>query len=693
MRLKTTTQLLLTALAFVLSLNALGQDRPPAEIARTILAFYDPKVHKDIYFTNIHQSAEVVLNHLGLKVRYRSILEPLPDQNQMKNVRGILTWFTNPDAVPDPNTYCHWLKKQMEGGIKLAILGHFGVLKEKNAGLSPACQAMFNTLGGRYGAEYFENPYFLKVVTLDPSMVAFERKLSLTEGLTYALIKPTGRPDTHVYLEIARTDLGDSASSLVFTTDRGGYAHTSFVIYENHEIDRRQWRLNPFAFFAEAYDVTHLPKIDTTTINGKRIFYSHIDGDGIFNISNIDKRSFSGEIIYENIIKKYRGVPITASLITGYFDLKRFHTERTKQLYRKIFSLSHVAPASHSYAHPLKWSKKTLALDIPGYEFDAQTEILGSVIMMRKLLATLRIPKPTTLFLWTGDCLPDASEIRNASRFDLLNMNGGDSRFDRRYNSYSYLFPLGILRKGLLQVYSSGANENVYTNLWQGPYYGYRLVTETFQNTETPIRIKPINVYYHFYSGEHQASLTALKKVYDFALAQDIFPIVAGTYPKIVSDFFDAKIYKISNGYKFIHHGWVRTVRYDHTTKNVDIARSKGVLGFNHYQDSLYVFLNEGTEHEIVLTEKQPATPYVISASFEIKDFKGCQDQVTFRKKGWYRSQLTLGGLRKNRTYLVKTDGESIQSRTNDQGILDVAFSSAENDGPFRQTRISLVPD
>jgi hypothetical protein len=38
--------------------------------------------------------------------------------------------------------------------------------------------------------------------------------------------------------------------------------------------------------------------------------------------------------------------------------------------------------------------------------------------------------------------------------------------------------------------------------------------------TEKPYRIKPINIYYHFYSGSKLAAFNALKEVYDWAIKQ-----------------------------------------------------------------------------------------------------------------------------------------------------------------------------
>ena len=55
---------------------------------------------------------------------------------------------------------------------------------------------------------------------------------------------------------------------------------------------------------------------------------------------------------------------------------------------------------------------------------------------------------------------------------------------------------LGLERDGLFQVFAPNQNENVYTNEWRGPFYGFERVIETFEFTETPRRLKPINIYF-----------------------------------------------------------------------------------------------------------------------------------------------------------------------------------------------------
>jgi hypothetical protein len=117
-------------------------------------------------------------------------------------------------------------------------------------------------------------------------------------------------------------------------------------------------------------------------------------------------------------------------------------------------------------------------------------------------------------------------------------MNGGDTFITRSRASLTAVRSHGIFKKGNLQVYAPITNENLYTNLWRGPFYGFERVIETFSMTETPRRLKAVDIYYHTYSASKPASLTALHQVYGWALKQPLHPVFASEYIRKVHDFY-----------------------------------------------------------------------------------------------------------------------------------------------------------
>ena len=109
-------------------------------------------------------------------------------------------------------------------------------------------------------------------------------------------------------------------------------------------------------------------------------------------------------------------------------------------------------------------------------------------------------------------------------------MNGGEKVITASSDIWTGIAPIGINKGGNYQVYAPNQNENMYTNEWTGPFYGYANVIETFERTDKPIRFKPVAIYYHSYSGSKEASLKALKKVYDWALERELYNVFVSEY-------------------------------------------------------------------------------------------------------------------------------------------------------------------
>lgn len=664
-------------------------------IKRKILAIYNPKEIKDnvkdIFNAKIHRNMELPLNHLGLYVDYITVSDPLPSVEEMKNYRGIITWFEHSDALPNANLYCRWLDKIINNGLKVAIIGHPGIQANPYGTVPVECQKPLAKIGFRLLGHYSENPFFWEIQSKNAEMVEYERKIALTDHLDLSIVEPT-HDKVEPHIQIKRKDLRfNQITTPVLTSSVGGYIHPSFALYQSDFGNKQHYRINPFLFLEKTFQTKKFPKPDTNTINGKRIFYSHIDGDGIFNISKIDNKRFSGEIILSDVLKKYKNIPITVSFITGHFDLLEFKSERVDVLYKEMLGLPHIQVASHGYAHPLIWKTGKPAIRIPRYKFSAKKEIHDSVLMIRQLLIKHNYQKPVDLFLWTGDCLPTKEQIATSEQYGLLNMNGGDTRYDTVFDSRSFIFPLGLRRAPFTQIYSSNSNENTYTNKWEGPFYGYRIAHETFANTEAPKRLKPINIYYHFYAGETHASLKALKETYDYAIQQDIFATTASRYAQIAKDFFSSKLFKIENGYRFVHSGPLRTLRFDNETRYPDFKKSTNIIGYQHFQGSLYIHLNDQSEHSIVLAETPPERPSVKEASFWIKDFNVQKTKITLKKQGWLRSSLILQDLPKNKKFKIETVDFSKTVATNNKGELVVDFDKPEMNKNWSSVTINAL--
>ncbi len=693
---------------------------PPSysdELKRTILGLYDStEEYNQTQDRNwVHRFAQMPLNYLGMKVRLHDIAEGLPDDKDMADVYGVLSWFADSD-MSDSNAYLSWAIRMIKSGKKFVVLGNLGALNDRGTGKGSnpdLIDQFFDALGMENLGNWTDDPYVLEVTYKDSKMVEFERNLAGDVDY-YENLKPSS-PRAKVYLEINRKDIENGASALVLTTPSGGAAFGSYAIYFNYLNEMGRWRIDPFAFFNEAFALESRPRMDVTTLMGRRIFYSHIDGDGFRNLSQLDAKKYAGETIYEEILKKY-SLPVTVSFITSEVDLRYFGSNRLLDIARKILTLPNVEVGIHTFSHPLQWRKKLTAFVIKGYskktsdwnsdeeKLDTlypnaavitvdekkylEEEITNAVHYLNKNIAPK--DKQVKLFQWSGNCKPQELAIKKVDELGLMNLNGGDSRFDRAFPSYTFVAPLSRQLGNRIQVYSSNANENIYTDGWSSNYHGFLNVIETFEQTEIPTlinqvprRVSAINIYYHFYSGENSLSINSLKKAYDYVLSREVIAVYASQYANCVQGFYSAKFEQLPDGGWLVKgYGEDRTLRFDNTTLWPDLAKSRGVMGYRRWANYLYVFLKDQDSATVYLAEKKNGTiPYLEDSANLIQNWKATRDNVSFFCQGFGQGTVQINNLEPRSAYQIsvldknRVDSQSArQIHSDSQGELKLDF-------------------
>lgn len=641
------------------------KDVPAVQVQRNILAVIDG----DEGYNSIESYAETVLNHLGFNVEYVDVTKRLPSDDEVDGFAGIMSWFTD-NKLKGAVDYAQWITKQLTRGKKLLVINNLGfALSEKNI-LTPkeindkffkAFQMSFDP------TESLESPLLTETVINDPKMTEFERSLK-GELTLFEKISVTDK-SAKIYLKLKRKDTGSTCDA-IFIHSKGGYVLGNYALFLNLETKETRWRINPFEFFRRVFD-TDFPKPDITTINGMRLFMSHIDGDGIRNVSSSDQKTISGDIAYDRFFMRYK-LPISVSALVGDLVV----TKQTEggplfDTFKKIFALPNIEPASHGWAHPFIWEKqkRKMAYNIPGYVYSPANEIGASLKFINEKLVPKE--KQTKLFFWTGDCKPDAEALQYVYENEILNFNGGDTRFDNQYPSYTYVMPFHRHVDGWLQNFAVDSNEVPYTNMWTGPFYGYRFAIETFKRTESPIRIRPIDVYYHFYNMEHDMSVKVLKDIYDWTLSQEIAPVFVSEYIAKLDGFRKASVERISqNSFIITDNGALRTFRIDNSDSSVDMNRSTGVVGFMHYQGSLYIYLDNGERSQIFLTSEKQTVPYLQKANGEVRLWKKSEAETSFWLKVIGRLQFQIAGLVPNGKYIISVMGRDNSLSSDEKGVL-----------------------
>ncbi len=693
------TRRALTAILLLLLVLTLPAGSQP--LRRSVLGLYSAGDLNTPILNPLRSSVEMVLHHLGLHLEYQEYEQGLPDAAAMEEHLGVIVWLSH-DRLPDAAGYWDWLDEQLDAGRRVVLLERPGPLRDADTDVPIPLSRINRSLsrmGLTRGSNFSDLPLDIEVVHKDPEMVEFERSLR-REAVQFQEVQSFS-PSNRVFLTLRLRSSGARADAVVLTP-QGGMASVGYVIYQDPETHKRQWRLNPFDFLADALGVRNWPRPDATTLNGNRIFYTHIDGDGLTNMSYIDRTSACGEIIYERILKRYTMLPFTPSIVVAEIDPAIHGSPAAQELARRIFALPHVETASHTFSHPLIWNTELhpvlrftdyvgaiteseqhtpsgqaiLPWDIAAYDYDPVMETAGSCDYITRHLAPA--DKPCRVLLWSGDCLPDEAALAAAEAAGLYNMNGGDSRMDGDYPSYTGVAPLYRQVGPYLQIHSSNSNENTYTNRWRGPFGGFKNLLQTFERTESPRRVLAANVYYHMYSGEHHASVHALERVYAWVLErqQDLFPVYASRFVDVVRGHRNTRLERLADDrWRITGNGACRTIRFDASGLYPDWSRSSGLLGFRHYQGSLYVSLDESDEHIITLGERKPEIPYLVRASADVLSLQRRGDTaLSFESSALDSALYVWAGLPPHTLYEVSVHRMSSQStvevRTDEQGIL-----------------------
>ncbi|MCK5831714.1 MAG: bifunctional glycoside hydrolase 114/ polysaccharide deacetylase family protein [Methylococcales bacterium] len=629
-------------------------------IPRKVLFLYDSR-EEQLTFSPIHRFLAMPLEYLGYIPDYRDIAEGLPKEILKGRYAGIVAWFSGSNPARD-NPFADWVSQQVNHKLPIAFLGQFTLAHH---------QQLTRLLKLDYYKQNLIPPLKLNIQS---KQMGFEAR-------------PVVR---HIGLPLVKSKIGDAWLKVVdsnkneitpvFISKWGGVALNPYILQTIPSLGNdngfSRWIINPFEFLKAALQLKEIPVPDATTENGNRILTIHIDGDGFYNKSQLSGGRYSAELILDEFLKPH-SLPHTVSVVEaeiGVAGLNPMLSPILEPLARKIFKLPNVELASHSFSHPFNWNQAAISakkkngnktalnyeipnnaliaghtytelnktifnyddgfyhLPIPNYSYSAKREIKGSIDYINQTLAP--IDKKTKVFLWTGDSLPNEEALAWTSKAQVTNMNGGSTIIRNGINSMTNVSSNGIVRGAYFQVYAPIQNENVFTNDWSGPFFGYQRVIETFKLTNEPKRLKPISIYYHFYSGERQASLRALHRVYDWTLKQETLPLWLSEYIPRVNAFRHVVYEKIKNGWQIYHAKDLRTLRISNQIGQPDIIKSTGVAGYRNLSQGQYIALNGTNKVTLSTTEKPISTPYLVKSNARIQYWLSTDKFTDFRLMG-----------------------------------------------------------
>jgi hypothetical protein len=202
----------------------------------------------------------------------------------------------------------------------------------------------------------------------------------------------------------------------------------------------------------------------------------------------------------------------------------------------------------------------------------------------------------------------------------IENMNGGNTVMSNRHPFLSNVSPRVMFWDGEMQIHAANQNEFVYTKNWGGPFFGgFSQVIETFNDTEEPRRLKPVNIYYHFYSAVTLGSLRALEKVHDWALERPLHSMTAVDYARLIRDSYNTKIYQSApRTWILVNQGIQKTFRVEAKQGIPDLLASSGVIGYVPYKDQLFIHTDGSHVCTLVLADAPKQRIYLESSQGEI---------------------------------------------------------------------------
>ena len=571
-------------------------------VKREILTLVDESTI-DRILLEAHRYGAIPLEYAGYMQKLYDVSSlPLPNMNQMSQYGGVVVWLSK--NYKEQEKLIEWVIKLKNSGIKIVFVNSFGISN----------MSLLENLGIKI-RDYPSSKH--NTVVSKDSMIGYEIDISLS-SVEYYLTIDSGKSLVTV------EDSNQHQSTLAAIMPWGGYALASAVMTTIGEDNI--WVVNPFKFFIETLRLKKLVVPDTTTENGRRILFSHVDGDGIMNRAEWDMKLFSGDIILDEILKKYE-IPLSISIIGSEINDNGLYPKIAPQLQdivKKMFKVPNVEAATHTYTHPFFWGKikndnldEKYRLKPKGYKFSLERELKGSLKELNEKYVSQDKKPMAKIVFWSGDCAPTEPTLDYVYKHGILNMNGGDTYISNTHPWLSYIAPLGLERGEYYQIYTGQQNENIYTHEWLGPFWGFKRVVQTFKLTNSPRRFKPIDIYYHLYSGSKRASLNALQYIYDWAIKQDVFPMYTSAYIPKVMDFYTVSMAGAKGDFLIEGMYDLKTIRVEEKDIGLDFGASQNVFGFNHFETHSYFHVGSKTKLRLKTSSLRESKerPYLVSSN------------------------------------------------------------------------------
>jgi hypothetical protein len=639
-------------------------------VKRHVIALVEGTAPDPLLMDAVHEVIDMPMNHLGMVVLQHHIRTGPPPDAWLADARAVLLFLPHGGDAPD--WLWPWLETEVaRHGLRVLLLNELGQLLRPDAKRFARWVEPFGLV---HEPHFAKGPLEVRAEYLDGRLCAYE-----ADPKPYAIHHgPRSTGDTNRVWVTTRSRVDpEEVCHPVVTGPWGGMALDPWGVRLGTLDQDRRWHVDPFAFFREALGLDGVPAPDPCVLNGRRMWFLQVDGDGFESLSSVRPNACAAQVMLDEIFRKH-ALPFTVSIIvrslTEDYDVKEPTPKMA--LAREILNLPNVEPASHGVLHTLVWQEEAPAEGVKtgagglmwypslaNYRYTRVNEVKESIRFINERL--LVPPRRCELMLWTGNAMPPEEAILAAGEMGARNLNGGVFRWDAWYDSVGFVSPWSRRVGKGLQVYAGAGNENWFEGFFDTMPGSFAHIAETIARTGSPRILKPADIYVHFYSAETPVRLAALQGlIRRFAIEGETAPVFASTYVAAVeAAVLKASVRRTADGWLLQNFGACRTARIDGEPRDVDFEKSYGLLGARRLNGSLYLHL-AGSDAHVVLAKKPAPRPHVEQANCILEEARLAPAGVTVTTRGVGDRLVVFAGFPASTPLLLSRDGaeESVQS-------------------------------
>jgi len=374
------------------------------------------------------------------------------------------------------------------------------------------------------------------------------------------------------------------------------------------------------------------PVPDTTTRDGRRVFYSHIDSTGFSKPSTLPGFPLCAEVMRDRILDRYL-LPVTASVCEAELRCwlpgqQAKDAPRLEHIARSIFELPQVQAASGTFTRPDHWTtgisiSSKLNERATTSRFDLEREIAGSMSYIHRRL--LPAGKDVSLMLWPSHAAPSAEALRFCDSMAVEHL-------------------------------SSVAQEMCPHTL----------------AASAGVRLTPAVIRYRYEDARTLKDVAAIEKAFDACAAEPLHAMTAAAYAASVRDAQNTRILKVAEQHWIIlNRGDCRTLRLPASAGLPDMAHCVGISGFNVHEGQVYLHTMGGACAEVVMTKGKPAQHlHLVESSAAVEFLELASRRATFHVRDLRPVEMVFGGFEPHGLCSYSENGRPYTASADASGIV-----------------------